>query len=62
MEKVTVQLTGQDGNIFNLLGIATGAMNRAGQREEAKKLTEEVWETGSYDEAIQTIMKYVNVE
>ena len=60
--KISVQLTGQDGNIFNLIGIASKAMKNAGQKDEAKEMANAVMNTGSYDEALQKIMEFVNVE
>ena len=60
-EKITVKLSGANGNIFSLLGIASKAMKRAGQRVEAQLMGQEVLQQHSYDEALQTIMKYVDV-
>jgi hypothetical protein len=62
MEKVKVKLLGQDGNIFNLVGICTKALRRAGQADIAEKLKDEVFASGSYDKALVTIMKYVEVK
>lgn len=56
MAKIQVQLTGEDGNVFNLLGIVTKALKRNGQREESKELAERIWESASYDEALQLFM------
>lgn len=62
MEKPTAQIIGQDGNIFNILGICTQALKRAGQREQAKELSKKVFAAGSYDEALSICMDYVEVE
>lgn len=56
-----VKLLGEDGNIFNLVGLTTGAMKKAGFRKEAEELSEKVWECESYDEALTLIMTYVDV-
>ena len=61
MDKPKVQLSGQDGNIFNLIGIACEGLRKAGLHAEVQKLQEEVRKSKSYDEALQTIMKYVDV-
>ena len=61
MKKPKVKLSGQNGNIFNLLGIATKALRKAGKEVEANKMLKEAVESHSYDEAIQVIMKYVEV-
>lgn len=61
MNKVKCKLIGEDGNIFNLLGIARREMKRAGQDELAKQMTDEVFKCKSYDEALQTLDKYVDI-
>lgn len=60
--KPKCQLVGQDGNIFNLIGIASRALKEAGMRDKAKEMVEKVTQAKSYDEALQVIMKYVEVE
>jgi hypothetical protein len=62
MSKPQVKLIGQDGNIFNLIGIAADALRRANQSEQAKEMTNKVFKSGSYDEALQIICEYVDVE
>ena len=44
-------LIGQDGNIFNLVGIAAKTLRKNGMKEEASELTEKVFNSGSYEEA-----------
>jgi hypothetical protein len=61
MDKVQVTLVGEDGNIFNLMGIASKAMKKAGQSEEAKEMTEKIFTSGSYDEALSIISQYCEV-
>ena len=58
--KPKVQLVGQDGNVFNLLGICTKALKRAGQYEEAQELQKRVFASQSYDEALVLMMEYVD--
>jgi len=38
MSKPTVKLTGEDGNIFNLVAIASTEMKRQGLVEETKEM------------------------
>lgn len=59
--KPVVKLTGTDGNIFAVMGLCAKALKEAGQREQAAKLVAEVIASGSYDKAIQTCMKFVQV-
>jgi hypothetical protein len=60
--KPKAKLIGQDSNVFNLVGIASQALRRAGKRDEAKAMTERVFASGSYDEALSIIMEYCEVE
>ena len=59
-EKPIVQLTGENGNAFAILGKVSKALKRAGLHEEAKKYMEEAT-SGDYDHLLQTSMKYVDV-
>ena len=60
--KPTCKLTETDGNIFALLGKACNALKQAGMYTEAYALVGEVFDSSSYDAALQKIMKYVEVE
>jgi len=63
MGKPKCKLSGRDGNIFNLIGIAKAALVKAGQKEEAKFLVDDILKKAhSYDESLQIIMNYVEVE
>ena len=61
-EKPVVKLIGEDGNIFNLVGIACKALRNAGLYAEEKELRSRIWSAASYDDAICLIMEYVEVE
>lgn len=54
-------LIGQDGNIFNLMGIAAQTLRRAGLDEQAKEMLDRVRESGSYYQALGVIGEYVNI-
>ncbi len=54
-------LIGQDGNIFNLVGIATKTLKRNGLSSEASKMMERVFNSGSYEEALGIIGEFVNI-
>lgn len=62
MSKPICKLIGEDGNIFNLVGIASRALRRAGLVAEAKEMSDKVFTSTSYDHALQIIMEYVEVE
>ena len=54
-------LIGQDGNIFNLLGIASRTLKQNGMACEAKEMCSRVTSSGSYCEALNIIGEYVNI-
>jgi len=60
--KLICKLTGEDGNIFNLIGIARRVLREAGQNNEATEMADRVAKSSSYSEALQIIMEYVEVE
>lgn len=60
--KPTCKLLGEDGNIFTLLGLASKTLKNNGMKEEAAEMTKRVMESGSYDEALMIISKYVEIE
>lgn len=59
---IRVKLTGEDGNIFNLIGIVLRALRRNGRGDLCKPLTEAVATSKSYTEALARIMEFVIVE
>lgn len=55
-------LIGQDGNIFNLMGIASRTLKRNGMSDEAKEMTERITNGSvNYYEALNIIGEYVNI-
>lgn len=58
---IQVQLSGEDGNIFSILGRTTQALRRGGYPELVNEVREKVHNSNSYDEALQVIMSYVDV-
>ncbi len=54
-------LVGQDGNVFNLMGIASRTLKRSGMREQATEMCERITSSGSYDKALAIIGEYVNI-
>ena len=54
-------LIGQDGNIFNLMGIASRTLKQNGMADEAKEMCSRITSCGSYYEALGIIGEYVNI-
>ena len=59
--KPKCKLTSTDGNVFALGGKVSAALKKAGQPDKAKEFTEKLFGCGSYGEALQLIMEYVEV-
>ena len=60
--KPTCKLVGEDGNIFFILGRVSRTLKENGKPEQVKEVSDRVMASGSYDEALQIIMEYVEVE
>lgn len=57
--KPKAPLIGSDGNIFNLLGIASNVLRRNNLHHKVTEMVEKVTSSQSYDEALSKIMEYV---
>ena len=61
-ERPDCQLIGQDGNIFNLMGIAARTLRQNGMASEAQEMTGRITsQAGNYYEALGIIGEYVNI-
>jgi len=61
VNKPKVKLTGEDGNVFNLVGICSRALKNAGQKENAKEMQKKIFSCGSYSEALAIMSEYCEV-
>jgi hypothetical protein len=62
MSKPKCALIGEDGNIFNLMGIASRTLKNNGMREEATEMCNRITsDAKSYDEALMIIDEYVEI-
>lgn len=59
--EITVQLVGQNGNVFNLMGIVANALRKNGFGEEVQSFITEVTSSQSYHEALAVMMRWVDV-
>ena len=60
-QKPDCPLIGQDGNIFNLMGIASRTLKEHGMEDAAREMRDRITECGSYDKALVIIGDYVNI-
>lgn len=58
---IRVRLTGEDGNIFFILGRVREALRRGGRPDLVPEVTASVTSSRSYTEALARIMEYVVV-
>ena len=61
VQKPDCKLIGEDGNIFNLIGLTARCLKENDMPNEAKEMTERVTSSGSYAEALSIISEYVNI-
>jgi len=61
-ENVSVKLVGEDGNAFSIIGRVSKALRREGVSDTIVKAFQQEAMTGDYDNLLQTVMKWVNVE
>lgn len=59
MTKPKCPLIGQDGNIFAVMGIASGTLKGNGMEDQAKEMCRRVTSSDSYEEALSVICEYV---
>ena len=57
-----MQLIGQDGNIFAIMGRASRLLKSSGQGEKAKEMRDRVMSCDSYQKALNIISEYVETE
>lgn len=60
-KKPDCKLIGEDGNIFNLTGIASRTLRQNGIADEAVEMRDRICASGSYGEALCIIGDYVNI-
>ncbi|WP_282795765.1 hypothetical protein [Streptomyces sp. CC224B] len=58
---VKVQLSGEDGNVYSVIGRIQRALRQAGRGEAATEFVAAARSAGSYDEVIQLAMRTVDV-
>ena len=62
MTKPKMNLLGEDGNIYAILGRASRLLRQNGQSNEAEQMYFRVTSSSSYDEALHIISEYVETE
>jgi ribosomal protein L32 len=60
-KKPNCKLSGVDGNVFMIVGTVSKTLKRAGMAAKAEEFCAKAKACGSYDEALQLCMDYVEV-
>ena len=60
-KKPNCPLVGQDGNIFNLMAIASRTLREHDMAEQATEMCERIRNCGNYYSALGVIGEYVNI-
>ena len=58
--KPRCKLIGEDGNIFNLMGLASRALRKAKLEDKSKEMCDRITHSESYSMALSIIMEYVD--
>ena len=61
-KKPKMQLIGQDGNIFAIMGRASRLLKSSGQGDKAKEMRDRVMSCDSYQKALRIVSEYVETE
>jgi len=62
IDKPECNFIGEDGNIFNLLSIASETLKNNGFKNEQKEMQERVFKSNSYKQALNIIGEYVRIQ
>ena len=60
--KPICKLIGEDGNIFNLINIVSKVLKNNDLHDEVKEMTDRIFNSRSYNEALRIISDYVEIE
>ena len=60
--KPKMELLGQDGNIFSIMGTASQLLQMAGMHDQNKEMIDRVTSCRDYDQALHIISEYVETE
>lgn len=58
-KKPQAPIIGADGNVFNLIGICSRTLRRAGSPDKAKEMTNRITNSASYEEALSIMCEYI---
>ena len=57
-ERPKAKVSGEDGNVFNLIAICSKALKKAKQGDRAKEMQERIFKSDSYEQALRIMGEY----
>lgn len=60
-ERPPCRLVGEDGNVFAVIGRVSRALRGAGQADRSREFVERAFAATSYDEVLEMVHDYVDV-
>lgn len=60
--KPTVKLSGEDGNVFAIIGRVSESLKRAGMKNEAEEFRKKALSSKSYDEILTLVCEYAEID
>jgi hypothetical protein len=60
--KPICKLTGENGNVYNLIGTAQSCLKLAGQKYNAKEMADRCLHAEDYDHVLSIIGEYVDIK
>jgi hypothetical protein len=60
-QKPKCQLTGIDGNVFNIIGVVSKTLKKAGLKDKSEEFSSKAVQQESYDAVLRLCFEYVEV-
>ena len=60
-DKPKCRLIGQDGNVFNIIGLVKRALKDSGKSDKASEFVRRAFSANSYDEVLTMAGEYVEI-
>ncbi len=59
--KIEVQLSGEDGNVFAIIGAVRNVLRKAGHKELAVEFRDKAFKAASYEDVLNLCREYVEI-
>lgn len=62
MDKPTVKLIDEDGNVFSIIGRVSKVLKRAGMPDKAEEFRKKAFSSDSYNDVLNLVGEYCEIE